>query len=157
LSQVLVASSRAIISTAPCCAKKLLCKKYALLKKSKQPKMSSSRLVHQLQPPCWSTEQHRQSQTQHIDKKSWYTVARKIAVQQLRGKLRYRSWDENCDTAVSCTHTHTCHVRVFLHVWCKKSHQLIIKRLLGHSIVPQEGFAVFKIIHVTCDGPNLGA
>ena len=96
MSQVLVASSRAIISTAPCCAKKLLCKKYALLKKSKQPKMSPSRLVHQLQPPCWSTEQHRQSQTQHIDKKSWYTVARKIAVQQLRGKLRYRSWDENC-------------------------------------------------------------
>ena len=48
LSQVMVAPSRVIISTAPCCTKKLLCKKYALLKKTKQPKSSSFLPVHQL-------------------------------------------------------------------------------------------------------------
>ena len=44
-------------------------------------------------------------------------------------------------------YTLTCHVSTFFHVWCKKMHQLI-KRLLGHSIITQEGFATLQIIHV---------
>ena len=43
--------------------------------------------------------------------------------------------------------THTCHVSIFVQVWCKKLHQLI-KRLLGHSIITKEGFATLQIIHV---------
>ena len=54
LSQVL-APSRVIISTAPCCTEKLLFKKYALLKKTKQPKSSSSLPVHQLRAHCYCT------------------------------------------------------------------------------------------------------
>ena len=43
--------------------------------------------------------------------------------------------------------TLTRHVSIFFQVWCKKLHQ-IIKRLLGHSIITQEGFATLQIIHV---------
>ena len=50
-----MAPSRVIISTAPRCTKKLLCKKYALLKKNKQPKSSSSLLVHQLRAHYFCT------------------------------------------------------------------------------------------------------
>ena len=39
---------RAIISTAPGCTKELLCQKYALLKKNKQPTRSLSLIVSQL-------------------------------------------------------------------------------------------------------------
>ena len=45
------------------------------------------------------------------------------------------------------THSLTCHVSIFFQLWCKKLHQLI-KRLLGHSIITQEGFATLQISHV---------
>ena len=73
------------------------------------------------QPPSLSTEQNRHSKLNIV---------------------------ENCVTAVARTltivHTTyilTCHVSVFFQVWCKDLHQFI-KRLLGHSVITQEGLAV---------------
>ena len=44
-------------------------------------------------------------------------------------------------------YTPTCDVGIFFQVWCKKLHQLI-KCLLGHSIITQEGFATLQTIHM---------
>ena len=55
MPKVMVAPSRVTISTAPCCTKKLLCKKYALLKKTEQPKSSKFLPVHQLRAHYYCT------------------------------------------------------------------------------------------------------